>query len=117
MYAAASRNIGNITGGNMGAGIAGNITALNQAGTNYGKLRSAIADADLKNRTGVAEFNNKGAYQGTGGLGEPFPEGEDQFRRNGGCPDEPWMGPSSQPFPWDSFPHKEAGETLYQSPG
>lgn len=63
MYAAASRNVGNITGGNMGAGIAGNITALNQAGSNYGKLRSAIADADLKNRTGVAEFNNKGAYQ------------------------------------------------------
>ena len=63
MYAAASRNVGNITGGNMGAGIAGNITALNQAGSNYGKLRSAIADADLKNRTAVADFNNKGAYQ------------------------------------------------------
>ena len=63
MYAAASRNANNITGSNMGAGIAGNITALNQAGTNYGKLRGAIADADLKNRTGIAEFNNKGAYQ------------------------------------------------------
>ena len=63
MYAAASRNVGNITGSNMGAGIAGNITALNQAGSNYSKLRSAIADADLKNRTAVADFNNKGAYQ------------------------------------------------------
>ena len=63
MFNATSRNVNNIAGSNIGAALAGNLTALNQMGINQGKIRSAIAEADLKNRAGIAEYNNKGAYQ------------------------------------------------------
>ena len=68
-FASANRNINNIAGANIGAGIAGNTSALNSALANIGKIRQGVSEQDIANRRMVADYNNRGAYQDTmGGL-------------------------------------------------
>ena len=63
LYANTSRAINNTASGNIGAAIAGNLAALNNAGSNYARIRQAINEQNIANQKNVMDYNNKGAYQ------------------------------------------------------